>query len=327
MAGTTPTAGTYQTYTQIGQREDLTDVIWDISPTETPVTRNGGREDVDAVLHEWQTDALATAVTTNTQAEGYSITTFDTATPTVRVGNRCIISSKDVSVSGTADRVSKAGRKSELRYQLLKRGKEIKRDIEYMVTAANANTGAGSSGTARNLASLLHWVKTNVSLASGSTTPGWTSGVPLNARTDAPGTDLRTFTETILKSVMQLGFTSGADFSMLVTGPVNKQRVSGFPGISSQRSETGKGPVTIIGTADIYLSDFGKLSIVPNRFQRERDAWFLNPEFYALGFLRGIKQEELAKTGDATKYHILGEWTFIVRNEKALGCAGDLTTT
>lgn len=327
MAGTTPIAGTYQSFTQIGQREDLTDVIWDISPTETPVTRNAGRQNVNAILHEWQTDALATAITTNSRAEGYNIVTFDTSAPTVRVSNRCIISAKDVSVSGTAEVTSKAGRKSELRLQLMKRGKELKRDMEKMATSANIPTTAGSSGTARQFASLLHWVKTNVSLASGSVTPGWTSGTPVSARTDAPGTDLRTFTETILKSVMQLCYTNGAEVNMLVVGPVNKQRVSGFPGISSQRSETGSGPATIIGTADIYLSDFGKLSVIPNRFQREKDAWFLDKDFYEVGFLRGIKQEELAKTGDAVNYHLLCEWTLIVRNELALGCAGDLTTT
>lgn len=326
MAGTTPTAGTYQTYTQIGQREDLTDIIFDISPTETPVSRNSKRENVSAVLHEWQTDALAAAVTTNTQAEGYSITTFDTSAPTVRIGNRCVISSKDVAVSGTADAVNKAGRRSELRFQLMKRGKELKRDMEYMICAANANTGAGSSGTARNLASLLHWVKTNVSMGTDGTNPTWTSGVPLNARTDATGVG-RTFTETILKAVMQSCFTNGAEPTTLVVGPVNKQRVSGFAGIADQRRETGNKAAVIIGTADIYLSDFGELHVVPNRFQRERDAWFLDFDFVALGFLRGIKQEELAKTGDATKYHILAEWTFIVRNELALGLAADLLTT
>jgi hypothetical protein len=325
MSATSPFAGTYQTYTLKGNREDLTDLIFDVSPTETPVVKNAGRGKASALLHEWQTDVLAAAVTTNSAPEGFDITTFSTVTPTVRVGNRLIISMKDVAVSGSAEAIKKAGRKSDLQRELVKRGKELKRDMEKMVTSATLPTSAGSSGNARAFASLLHWVKTNVDKATDGTNPAWTEGVPGFSRTD--GTQ-RAFSETILKAVVQLGYTNGADFSMIVVGPVNKQRVSGFTGIAEIRHNVNSAKVAaIVGAADIYVSDFGNLAIVPDRFSRERDAWFLDPEMLEIAYLRSLQTEKLAKTGDAEKRMLLAEWTLIVKNELGLGLAADLTTT
>jgi len=331
MAGTGPFAGTYQTYTTRGIREDLQDVIYDVSPTDTPVLSNAGRQKVQAVNHEWQTDVLAAAVTTNTFPEGFDIITYDTVTPTARVGNRCIVSMKDIVVSSTQDAVRKAGRKSDLQRELVKKGKEIKRDMERMITSVTLNTSAGSSGNARAFAGLLHWVKTNTDMATtgGAANPAWTEGIPVFARTDGTA---RPFTETILKTVMQKCYTSSSDIpTMLIVGPVNKQRVgtpASFPGLADIRySVKGDAPTTIIGAVDVYVSDFGNLAIVPNRFQRERDAWFINPEFIDIGYLRPMKVEQLAKTGDAEKRMLVAEWTVIVKNELALGLAADLTTT
>lgn len=320
-------ANTVQTYDRKGLREDLTDIIFNIAPTETPFMSNIGRGTCEATLNEWQEDTLATPDGSNAQIEGNDYTTFAAAAATVRYGNYTQISSKVAIVAGTVNAVKKAGRSDEMAYQIAKRGKEWKRDVETIMLRPQGGA-AGSSSVARTLASMLAWVKTNVDF-DAVTTPGvnpvYGSGVPSAARTD--GT-LRAFSETILKNVMVLCYTNGAEPTTLMVGPVNKQRISGFAGIATKTiQQTAVKAAAIIGAADFYVSDFGTLAVVPNRFQRERDAWFLDFEFIRLKFLRKMQTEALAKTGDAEKRLLLGEYTLEVGTEKSQGGAFDLQTT
>lgn len=322
------TSNTYDTFAAKGIRESLSNVIYNISPEETPFMSNIGRENVKNTFFEWQTDALAAASTTNAQIEGDDISAYDQATPTVRVGNYTQVSRKTVILSGTLEAVDKAGRRSELAYQLAKRSAELKRDME-SIMLCNQAAAAGSAGVStalRKTGSLLAFLKTNTDKGSGGNDPTYTTQ-PNATRTDALDANLRTFTETILKSVIQKVWTAGGTPKLLMVGPVNKQRVSGFAGIADIRKDApGKGPATIIGAADVYVSDFGAVSVVPNRFQRERDAFVLDPEYAAVAFLRPFQTEELAKTGDAEKRMILVEWGLKVNTEAAHGLAADLTT-
>jgi hypothetical protein len=312
----------YDRYSAIGAREDLTNVIYDISPTDTPIMSSIGKSKATGVYHEWQTDALAAATTSNALVEGASASEA-TLTPTTRLGNYTQIVGKTIMISGTLEAVDKAGRKSEKAYQLAKASAEIKRDIESIITA-NQGQSAGSSGsTARKMGSLLSYIKTNSNEGSGTTAGVDPVTIGVSTRTD--GTT-RTFTETILKDVISKVFTSGGTPTTLFVSPALKQVVSGFTGLSAQRYQVPtSGQATILAGADLYQSDFGVLQIVPNRFMRTRDALVLDPEYAALAYLRPFQTNELAKVGDADKTQILAELTLEVRNEAAHGGAFDLS--
>jgi hypothetical protein len=317
---------TYTRFDAKGVREDLSNVIYQISPEETPFMSNVGRENVSNTFYEWQTDDLASAVTTNAQIEGDDITSFTAATPTVRLGNYTQISRKDVIISGTLESVDKAGRRSELSYQMAKKSAEIKRDMEATMLA-NQAAAAGSTSAARKTGALLAFLKTNTNEGSGGGDPSYTT-IPDAARTDATTTNLRSFSETLLKDVIQKVWTEGGSPSIVMAGPVNKQNLSKMAGIAAQRynSSTAKTSV-IIGAADIYVSDFGQVSIVANRFQRERDVFVLDPEYASVAYLRPFQTVELAKTGDAEKRMLLCEWGLKIKNEKAHGAVYDLNST
>jgi len=308
---------TYTAHSAIGQREDLTDIIYNISPTETPFMSSIGKTKATAVYHEWQTDSLAAATTANAAIEGADATSA-TLSPTVRLGNYTQIIQKTVQVSGTLDTVNKAGRKSEKAYQLAKASAELKRDLE-TILLANQGRSAGSSTIARKLGSILSWIKTNSDVGSGGADPA-TIGV--STRTD--GTQ-RTFTEALLKTVVSEVFVSGGSPKILMVGAAGKQKVSSFAGIAAQRyMAPGNTPTTIIGAADVYMSDFGTMSVVPNRFMRTRDALVLDPEYAALAYLRPFQTNDLAKVGDSENTQILAEVTLEVKNEAAHGIIADL---
>lgn len=316
-------SNTFTTYSAKGIREDLSNVITNISPEETPFMSNIGRETVTNTLYEFQTDVLAAAAA-NAQLEGDDVATFDAVVATVRVQNYAQISRKTIILSATEEVVNKAGRRSELAYQIAKRSSELKRDQEFILLQ-NTAADAGNTTTARKTGSLLAFLKTNTSVGAGGANPSYTT-LPNATRTD--GTQ-RAFTEIILKDVIQKVWSSGGTPKIVMVGPVNKQRVSGFTGIASSRFniDGGAKPATLIGAVDIYVSDFGNVQVVPNRFQRERDAFVLDPDYAKMVVLRPYQQIELAKTGDAAKSMLLVEYGLKITAEDAHGIAADLTTT
>jgi hypothetical protein len=242
------------------------------------------------------------------------------------LGNYTQISRKDVIIAGTLEAVDKAGRRSELSYQMAKKSAEIKRDM-CSTMLANQAAAAGSTSAARKSGALLAFLKTNTNEGTGGGDPSYTT-IPDAARTDATTTNLRSFSEVLLKDVIQKVWTEGGAPSIVMAGPVNKQNLSKMAGIAGQRfNVTGAKPSTIIGAADIYVSDFGNVSIVANRFQRERDVFVLDPEYASVAFLRPFQTVELAKTGDAEKRMLLCEWGLKIKNEKAHGAVYDLNST
>lgn len=318
-------ANTFTAFTNVGIRENLSDVISMISPTETPFTSSANDGEAPTnVYFEWQVDSLAAVSTGNAQIEGedYDSAGLQASSVTSRIGNYVQISAKTCVISGTNERVKKAGRKSELAYQLAKRSAELKRDLE-AICLTNQGAVVGNTTTARRTGSLLAFVRTNTSRGATGVDPVWTTA-PTATRTD--GTQ-RNITEALLKTGMQLVFASGGKPTTLMVGPVNKQNVSAFPGIAQTRFDVGSAKrSTIIGAADIYVSDFGNLAVVPNRFQRERDAHLLDFEYIEIPKLRNYMTEELARTGDAEKRLLLVEWGLRVKNEAALGLIADLNT-
>ena len=308
---------TFDTYDSVGEREDLSDVIYSISPTDTPFLSSAAKTKATAVLHEWQTDSLASAVTNNAVIEGDEAT-LDASTATTRLSNSTQIMDKTVVITGTQESVDKAGRASELAYQIAKRAKELKRDMEATITGNIAEVG-GNSSTARKMGTLGSWVTTNDDLASDGSSG---AGAGNAAHTD--GTQ-RAFTESQLKSVIKSVWNAGGDPSMVMVGPFNKQKLSGFTG-NSTRFDAGA-DATLYTSVDVCASDFGQLQVVPNRFSRDRDAYVLDMEYWGIAFLRDFSMHELAKTGDSEKRQLLVEATLESRNEAASGLVADLTTS
>jgi hypothetical protein len=315
----------FRTYTAIGQREDLSNTIFNIAPTETPVVSSIGKTKATATYHEWQTDDLAAAsaagLIEGADASGAS------DTPTARVGNRTQIQGKTVHVSGTLDAVDKAGRKTETAYQLAKAGQELKRDMEKTILGNVAASNGTAGSAARLLGSIQTWLGTNFVTMTDGVAPVGANGTA----TRTEGATASAFTEDKLKEVVKSCFENGGNPTLLVVPPTQKQVVSTFTGIAEQRYQAPAAKATtIIGAADVYLSDFGTLSVVPDRFMTAdttpdaEQALVLDPTMASVATLRPFESNLLAKTGDSEKHQMLVEYTLQVSNEKAHGIVADL---
>lgn len=313
----TQPADTFSTYDAIGNREDLANIIYDISPTETPFMSGISRGPATATLHEWQTDTLTGASSSNAVIEGDDATTT-ASTPSVRLGNRLQISDKVPRVTGTQRVVDSAGRGDEFDYQILKSSKELKRDMESSLLANNAAV-TGSDSVARELAGIEAWIATNDDFGSGGASP---TGDGTDARTD--GTQ-RAYIEADLKTVLASCFDSGGNPNMVMVGSFNKQAMSAFTGNATRNVDSKD--KKLITAIDIYVSDFGDLQVQTNRFQRSRSALVLDMDMWSMATLREFHQEQLAKTGDSDRVQILSEYTLEARNEAASGGVFDLTVS
>lgn len=222
-------------------------------------------------------------------------------------------------VSGTQDAVNKAGRKREIVYQLMKRSKELRRDMEYILTQ-NDNTApaAGNSTTARVLRTLIEWYSTNTSRgtsgANGSSSAAVTDGTQ------------RALTETLVKTQLQNAWTQGGDVDLILCGPFNKTVISGFTGNSTRIQDTS-GNNKLVSNISVYESDFGTHNVVADRFSRDRDLHLLDTALWGCATLRPVQTIDLAKTGDSEKGMILAEYTLEARNEAGSAIVADLTTS
>lgn len=316
---------TFLTFSAIGNREDLSDQIYNISPTDTPFIGNIGKNKASAVLHEWQRDALAAAAA-NSAVEGDDTTssfTWTAAVATSRITNYCQISRKNVLVSGTQDAVDKAGRKKEIVLQLMKRSKELRRDMEFVLTNNQAAT-AGNSSTARLLRPLCAWYG-DTSSPPATTTSRGTSGA--NGSSSAGATDgtQRALTDTLMKAGLQAAWTNGGDVDLILTGPYNKTVISGFTGNNTRMQDTSDGKLNT--NIDVYKSDFGTHKIVAGRFNRDRDLHLLTTDLWAVSYLRPVQTIDIAKTGDNEKGFILAEYSLECRNDAGSCIVADLTTS
>lgn len=316
-------ANTFLTFSAVGIREQLANLIANISPEDTPGLTSSRKGTVRNTLYEWQRDALA-AAGANAQVQGDDITAFPAVVATVRMGNRTQIMRKLALVADTLEATDRAGRDKEMSYQLMLRAAELKRDQE---TAIFANTGAvtGSSAVAPLFGSLGAMVGsisgTNVSKEATGTNP--TDAVLFTDPRNDGAT--RAFTEAFLKTVVSGVWTLGGSPDTLMVDAIQKAVVSGFAGVATKTYfQEAKRPSAIIGSADVYVSEFGVISVVPNRFQRPRDAWLLDFSAIKVVYLRPYKVVELAKTGDAEKRMLILEMGLIVDHEQKLGLIADL---
>lgn len=299
----------YDTFDTTGIREDLTDVIYNISPEDTPILSAIPRTAAKGTKHEWQIDALA-APGANSVIEGDDAT-IDAISATTRAFNFTQIQDKVIALSGTQGAVDAAGRADEMAYQIAKKSKELKKDMEFALIKGTIQE-AGDATDARDLGSLSTWIKTNGDAGSGGAlSTGSGTALPTG------GTD-RDLTETILKTVIQEVYTSGGDLDLLVVPPSVKQVISGF-----NANTTRFGPAekkVEYAAIDVYSSDFGDIQVVPNRVMattNEKLCFLLQSDMAAAAYLRDFQIGDLAKTGDSEKKQLLVEWTLEMRNEAA----------
>jgi len=304
--------GTFKTYEAIGRREDLSDSIANISPVDTLFYSGIAEVGADQTLHEWQTDALAAAAA-NASLEGGDAT-YTSVTPTVRLSNTCQIQEKSFIVSGTQEKVKKAGRTSELAYQTAKFSKELAKDIEYAFLREVAVTGDAT--TARKMKGALNHTTTNLSKATDAT---------LNADGTVTGGTIRPLDETLVQTTRQNIFTAGGDPNVILCGPFQKQQFSKFANTNNYRRPVEADKLT--NTVDVYVDDFGMLQIKPHRNMPTDVVFIPDMNYWKKATLRPTFRTQLAKTGDNIKYQILCEHTLEARAENASGRITNLTTS
>lgn len=306
-------SNTFQRTGKVAVREELHDTITNIAPTATPFMSNIGTGKTGQTNPEWLTDTLAAADDDNAVINGDDVSN-DTLTDAVRLANYTQLMDKVVGLSSTVQAVNSAGDQTKMSYQMLKKSKEIKRDMEKRLCGAKPAVPL-ADGTAGKSAGAVAFTRTNASRGVGgaaATLSGATSGYINAAPTN--GT-LRTVTEAMLKSALQLAWDAGGEPSMALMSGTIKQTFSGFTGIAAQRRETGNKAATIIGAADVYVSDFGDISFVPSRFTTGRDVLIMDPSMWEVLYLQRFNTTDLAKTGHSDRKMLAVEFTLKCKNE------------
>ena len=312
---------TFDSYDAVGIKEDLSDVITNISPEETPLYSAMKKTKATNTYHEWQTDSLrSSAVNANIEGDD---TTAEARTATTRLGNRTQIFKNAVSIPDTDEGLSKAGRAREIGYQTLKVAKEQKLDIEKALFDNQAAV-AGNSTTARRLAGLGAWLTTNTNF--GANEGADPTGDGSDARTDET-TALQAFSQARFDGVMQSIWEQGGKPETVYLSAFQMNKALGFTGNNNQRSTIGASDGEVANLLNIYMTPWGSVEFVPSRENRSRDVYIMQNDMVECAVLRPTKNIALAKTGDSTRRQVTTELTLVVRNEAALGGVFDNTTS
>jgi len=317
-------------YDAEGLREDVSDLIFNISPTETPLLSAIGTTTAGQRYHQWQKDILAPPAVDNATLEGAEAETQAASTPTELLGNYTQISTKIFNVSGTLEVTEKYGRDSEIAYLAAKAARELKTDVD-MSQMSNNGTVADSNVAPRLSAGMAAWLETNTVFDA---TSGADGGFAANQVVPRQDSSVKVpLTQAMIDTVMQSAWSNGGKPSMLLCGPVQKTAISlmdGVGGTSGGITRSDRAGRTIYATADLYVSNFGELRVVPSRHVRtttgtDQDVFLVDPEYMQCGYLRPWQQFDLAKTGDSIRREMLVEWTLEMCNEAAHGGIYDLT--
>lgn len=309
---------TIQNVGRVGVREDLSDKIAQLFPDETPFINAAGRTKANNTYHEWQNDVLAAPNAANASIQGDDLSNLARAN-TTRVGNYTQIFTKVVGSSTTVEWTKKAGRKSEMARELMKAGRELQTDIESRATGNYASVAPGSA-TAGLFGGALAWLTSNTSVGATGANGGFSAGI-VSAATN--GTQ-RAYTENLLKPVLQSIWLKGGAPKMVITNGIQKQNEATFAGLASQRQDANGKKITIVAGADAYVSDFGVLQFVPDRFASARDALIVDPEYVNVAVGEAVTPFDLAQTGLAKRKALRTELTLEITHEGALGCVRDL---
>ena len=311
-------SNTFDSYDAVGIREDLSDVIYNVSPEETPLYSKSGKTTAKNTFTEWQTDSLRSSAA-NAHIEG-DATAAEARTATTRLGNYTQIFKNAVVVPDTDEGLDKAGRAKEVAYQTLKIAKEQKLDIEKALFDNNARA-AGSSTAARELAGAPVWLTTNTVAGSGGADA---NGTGSNARTD--GTQAA-FSQANFDTVMQSIWVAGGNPDTVYLSAFQMNVALGFTGNNNQRSAVQAGDEKVIKSLAVYVTPWGSVEFMPSRENRSRDVFIMQDNMWEVAVLRGTKNVALAKTGDNTTRQVVTELTLCAKNEAANGMIADCTTS
>ena len=312
-------SNTFDSYDAVGIREDLSDVITNISPEETPFHTKSAKSRARNTLHEWQTDSLR-ASAANAHIEG-DATTAEARSATTRLGNYTQIFKNAVVVPDTDEGLDKAGRAREIAYQTLKIAKEQKLDIEKALFDNNARA-AGNSTTARELAGAPAWLTSNITnTGTSGTNP---TGDGTDARTDGAQTALA---QADFDSCMQSIWENGGNPDTVYLSAFQMNVALGFTGNNNQRSSVQAGDERVIKSLAVYVTPWGTVEFVPSRENRSRDVFIMQDDMWEVATLRPTKNVALAKTGDNTTRQVVTELTLVCKNEAASGMVVDCSTS
>ena len=307
----------FTTYDAQANREDLSDIIYNIDPFDTPMMTAAGRRNVSNIVFDWQTESLPT-VSATAELEGFELANA-ASTPTVRVSDVCQINARDATVSGTQDAGNPAGKKRELAHQMALVAKALKRDCETVLFGTDQTKNLGNATTARTTTGLINWLATNTHFVAGGSDP-----VQATATAQVDGTVPVAFTEDILNDTIQECYENGAEPSLLFVGAFNKRAVSAFTGRANSRHMISANKV--VNSVTVYASDFGDLKVLPSRWIRARDAFLIDPAYIKVAFYRNFQKQTMGRVGDATTELILTEYGLQVDNEAAHAAIRDLTS-
>lgn len=306
------------TYGVVGNREDLSNAIYNIDPFDTPIMSAARRRNAKARQFDWQTENLPTVDTDNAQFEGFELART-ASQPTVRLSNVTQISKRDATVSGSQEASDAAGKGSEMAHQMALKSKVLKSDMEAIMSGRQARND-GDDSTARRTEAIAHFIargrdRNNV---QGNAVIGYTVGLP-TASTDAfaavGAASQLAFTEILLGDAMQRAYDNGASPSLLIVPPAIKRSVSTFVGRNSTQVMVGK--TEVVATVDVIATDFGRVKVIPSRWIPTDTALLLDPDYLAVAFFRNFRQIPIAKIGDADTRMILAEWGVEMRNPMA----------
>ena len=305
----------FDTYSAQANREDLSDIIYNIDPFDTPMMTASGRRNVSNVAYDWQTEELP-AVDTTAELEGFELAR-SAGTPTVRLQNIAQINKRDATVTGTQDRSNPAGKRKEMAHQIALVGKALKRDCETVLFGTVQVLNAGNATTARTTRPLINWLETNTDFEAGGADPVVSTNTAV-----VDGTVPVALTEVKLNDVLQSCYENGAEPSLLFVGPAVKRTTSTFTGRTNSRHMIAAKKV--VNSVTLYASDFGDIKILPSRWIRTRDAFLVDPRYVKVAYFRNFQRSKIAKIGDADTEMILTEYGLQVDNEAAHGVIRDL---
>jgi hypothetical protein len=313
-------AQTVQNVARVGVREDLSDRIAELFPDDTPFMNAIGTSTARNTYTEWQTDSLVAANHDNKTVQGDDLAN-ESRPNTTRVGTHTQIFKKVIGVSTTVEWTDKAGRRSEMARETMKAGREIRTDMEKRYLGNYASVAATAS-VAGETAGALAWLTSNVSRGATGANGGFSAGIVAAATN---GTQ-RAYTEALLKPVLQSIWDNGGNPKMVITNGTQKQVAAGFAGLAEQRkTNTGAGRLTIVAGADIYVSDFGEVQFVPDRFASNRDALIVDPEYWDNAIGESLKVRNLAVTGLSDRKALYAECALRCLNQAASGVVADLS--
>ena len=309
-------ANTLQTYQSSNNAENVTEIVMNIDPIDTPGLTLAKKTTAEATYTQWPIESLSAVDSANANIEGDDATVDASTTPTL-VGNYTQLMDKVASVTTTQNAIKKYGVKNEMAKQMAKKSKELKRDMETVMFLNQARV-VGAAGTAQKMRSMGSWLTSNDNRGAG--------GADGSATTAATDGTQRNFTEALFRATVVTAITNADELpSVVMAGPANRANLSSvLTGNATRFYELKDG--TLNASISVYRSDYGPLKLVMNRFQRERDMWFLNPDYFGVRTLEPMQSIDLARTGLTEKKQLWTNWTLEVSNEKAHAVLADLNT-